>query len=143
MAETYWILFSIDSIDQRFTIRGYLLSDDPSPLPYGSQIIVTLADVSLQDAPSRPVNTFVLSGSFRFPISYEIPYSMSQLPADNRFGRQYAIQVRIEKDGQLLFINDQRVSVQLASTPIESINIFLRRVYSLPQGTLIEKSFIC
>ena len=109
-------------------VRGNLLSDDTSPLPYGSQIIVSLTDVSLQDVASRPLNTLVLSGSYRFPIPFEIPYSITQVQMNGNNARQYTIQARIEKDGQLLYINDQYTPVQLTPTPINSINVFMKRV---------------
>ena len=120
-------------LDRRTSVRGTLFADDTSPLPFGSQIVVTLADVSLQDVAARPLNTVVLSGSYRFPIPFEVPYSLGQVQSESSFAQQYALQVRIEKDGQLLYINDQRVSVQLNPPPINPINIILKRV-SAPSG---------
>ncbi|CAF3948465.1 unnamed protein product [Rotaria magnacalcarata] len=113
-------------------VRGSLVSNDASVLPLGSQIIVSLIDVSLQDVASRPLNTLVLYGSYRFPIAFEIPYSMAQVQANSNSIRQYAIQARIEKDGQLLYINDQHTSVQLTPTPINSINVFMKRTSLSP-----------
>jgi uncharacterized lipoprotein YbaY len=95
-------------------------------LPYGSRITVSLVDASLQDVAARPLNTFVFYGSPRFPISYEIPYSITQTQAM----QQYSIQARIEKDGQLLYINDQYTPVQLIPTPIYPINIVMKNVGS-------------
>jgi uncharacterized lipoprotein YbaY len=115
-------------LDGRSIVRGNLLNDDPFPLPFGSQIIITLADISLQDVAARPLNTVVLTGSYRFPIPFEIPYSIAQIQNTNNNFRQYAIQVRIEKDGQLLYINDQHVPVQLMQTPINPINIILKKI---------------
>ena len=110
-------------------MRGTLLSEDIYPLPAGSQIIVSIADVALQDVPSRPLNTVVLSGSYRFPIPFEIPYSMAQIQTEsNNIIRDYAIQARIEKDGQLLYINDQHIPVQLIPAPVNPINILLKKV---------------
>ncbi|CAF3788380.1 unnamed protein product [Rotaria sordida] len=109
-------------------IRGNLISDDTSMLPFGSQIVVSLADVSLQDAPSRPLNTLVLYGSYRFPIPFEIPYSMAQVQMNGNGIGQYAIQARIEKDGQLLYINDQYTPVQLIPASINPINVFMKKM---------------
>lgn len=114
------------------SVRGNLLSDDTTPLPFGSQIIVSLADVSLQDAPSRPLNTIVLSGSYRFPIQFDIPYSMAQVQANGNAIRQYTIQARIEKDGQLLYINDQYTPVQLLSPSNNPVNVYMKRVSNYP-----------
>jgi uncharacterized lipoprotein YbaY len=112
----------------RPTVRGNLLSNDISILPYGSQITVSLTDVSLQDAPSRPLNTITLYGSYRFPIAYEIPYSIAQVQANGNNIRQYTIQARIEKDGQLLYINDQYTPVQLIPTSINPVNVIMKNI---------------
>jgi len=112
----------------RAIVRGSLISNDASVLPYGSQIIVTIRDVSLQDVAAAPLNSFILYGSYRFPIAYEIPYSLAQIQQDSNTIRQYAIQARIEKDGQLLYINDQQISVRLNPPPINPINIVMQKV---------------
>ena len=109
-------------------VRGNLLSDDQSVLPYGSQIIVSLVDVALQDVSARPLNTFVLYGSYRFPIAYEIPYALSQTQNFANNIQQYAIQARIEKDGQLLYINDQYTPVRLIPAPINPLNVLMKNV---------------
>ncbi|CAF2511166.1 unnamed protein product [Rotaria sp. Silwood2] len=111
----------------RASVRGNLLSDDTSVLPYGSQITVYLADVSIQDVAARPINTFVLYGSYRFPIAYEISYSIAQIQSNNNI-QQYAIQARIEKDGQLLYINDRYTPVRLIPAPINPINVVMKKV---------------
>jgi uncharacterized lipoprotein YbaY len=114
------------SWNNRASVRGNLFSDDSSVLPYGSRITVSLVDTSLQDVAARPLNTVVFYGSYRFPIAYEISYSTAQVQANNM--QQYAIQARIEKDGQLLYINDQYTPVQLIPVPLRPINIVLKNV---------------
>ncbi|CAF1573886.1 unnamed protein product [Adineta steineri] len=136
------------------SVRGSLLNDDTSVLPYGSQIIVSLADVSLQDVASQPLNTLVLYGSYRFPIAFEIPYSMMQVQQNSNSIRQYAIQARIEKDGQLLYINDQYTPVQLIPAPINPINVMMKNIgasigfgnggiYATTRPPIINNMFIC
>lgn len=98
-----------------------------SILPYGSQIIVSIVDVSLQDAPSRPINTILLYGSYRFPIAFEIPYPINLLISNSNI-QQYAIQARIEKDGQLLYINDQYTPVKLNSPSLNPINVYMKKI---------------
>lgn len=88
---------------------------------------MTLSDVSLQDVAARPINTFVIYGSYRFPIAYNIPYSLSQVQGNNI--QQYSIQARIEKDGQLLYINDQYTPVQLIPAPMYAVNVVMKRVF--------------
>jgi uncharacterized lipoprotein YbaY len=110
----------------RAVVRGNLLNEDTSPLPIGSRIIVSIADVAMQDVASNPLNSFILYGSYRFPIAYEIPYSLPQSQS-NTF-QQYAIQARIEKDGQLLYINDQYIPVRLVPAPVNPINVIMKKV---------------
>lgn len=124
-----WGIITFIGLDQA-SVRGNLLSDETSALPYGSQIIVSLTDVSLQDAPSQSLNTLALYGSYRFPIAFEIPYSMIQVQQNSNTVRQYAIQARIEKDGQLLYINDQYTPVQLIPAPMNPINVMMKRIGS-------------
>ena len=114
------------------SVRGNLLNNEINPIPFGSQIIVSLSDVSLQDVASRPLNSVVLSGSYRFPISFDIPYSLAQVHANGNAIRQYAIQARIEKDGQLLYINDQYTPVQLIPPPINPVNVYMKKVANYP-----------
>lgn len=116
----------------RVSVRGNLLNNDINPLPLGSQIIVSISDVSLQDTASRPLNTIVLSGSYRFPISFDIPYSLAQVQANGNTIQQYAIQARIEKDGQLLYINDQHTPVQLIPPPMNPVNVYMKKVANYP-----------
>lgn len=115
-------------LEDRLTVRGNLLSDDPSGLPYGAQISVSLVDVALQDVSARPLNSVVLYGSYRFPIAYEIPYTLGQIQNIGNSIQQFAIQARIEKDGQLLYINDQYTPVRLLPAPINPVNVIMKRV---------------
>ncbi len=92
-----YLFISQNQFLDQASVRGNLLNDDPSVLPYGSRIIVSLTDVSLQDVAARPLNTFT-------------------------------IQARIEKDGQLLYINDQYTPVRLIPTPVNPVNIVMKKV---------------
>ncbi|CAF4352737.1 unnamed protein product, partial [Adineta steineri] len=112
----------------RAYVRGNLLSEDTSTLPYGSQIIVSIKDVSIQDVAAGSLNSVVLTGSYRFPIAFQIPYSIAQIQQDPNTARRYALQARIEINGQLLYINDQQIPVQLIPAPINPINIMLKKV---------------
>lgn len=121
------LLLSFASVHSQFppwnrnpaVIRGNLLSNDLSTLPFDSRIFISLADVSLQDAPARVLNTVTLSGSHRFPIPFELPYpSVSMNP-----GMRYSIQARIERNGQLLYINNQYTPISMSP-----INVFMKKV---------------
>ncbi len=74
------------------------------------------------------MNTLVLYGSYRFPIAFDIPYSIEQIYLNTNSARQYAIQARIEKDGQLLYINDQYTPVQLIPVPINPTNVYMKKI---------------
>jgi len=116
----------------RTAIRGSLLSNDLSALPFGSQIFISLADVSLQDTAARVLNTITLSGVSRFPIPFELSHS-SINPS-----LRYSIQARIERNGQLLYINDQY-------TPISNgpINIFMKKVGPSPYPSRLTNIYRC
>ena len=55
---------------------------------------------------------------------------MAQVQATGNTPRQYIIQVRIEKDGQVLYANDPYTSVQLKPAPTKPVNIVLRKLLS-------------
>lgn len=131
-------------LGQQGSVRGFIVSEDSSQLPFASQITVTLADVTMQDVASRPLNSIVLSGAYRFPIPFEITYSVSQLQAEGYIGRMFVLQARIERDGQLLYSNDQHISVQLVPPPMLPINIPVRRINtpSLQGSFYTEKNFL-
>jgi uncharacterized lipoprotein YbaY len=61
-------------------------------------------------------------------MDFEIPYSIAQVQFNSNNARQYAIQARIEKDGQLLYINDQYTPVQLIPAPINPINVIMKKI---------------
>ena len=74
------------------------------------------------------MNSIVLSGSYRFPIAFDIPYSLAQVQSNTNNIQQYTIQARIEKDGQLLYINDQYTPVQLSPAPFSPVNVYMKKV---------------
>lgn len=105
---------------------------------------MSIVDVSLQDVPSRPLNTFLLYGSYRFPIAFEIPYSINQIQSINNFQR-YAIQARIEKDGQLLYINDQYTPVKLNPASVNPVNVYMKKIATsiIPGEQIFFDLFFC
>jgi uncharacterized lipoprotein YbaY len=68
---------------------------------------VTLADVSVEDAPAKKIGEQVIKELKKFPIAFEVEYD----PAAIEKGHTYAIQVRIETKKRLDFVNDTRVEV--------------------------------
>ncbi|CAF1053874.1 unnamed protein product, partial [Didymodactylos carnosus] len=117
--------FSYQPNSMRSVLQGLLSCDDTMPIPYGSRVTISLEDVSYIDAPPRAVNQVYMYGSYRFPIAYELSYENTQINPYN----QYSMNVRIEKDGNLLYVNDGYTSVKLTPTPVKRrINITLKKL---------------
>jgi uncharacterized lipoprotein YbaY len=53
---------------------------------------------------------------------------MAQVQMNTNNVRQYAIQARIEFNGQLLYINDQYTPVQLIPASINLVNVFMKKI---------------
>jgi len=83
-------------------------------LPPTALIKVQLVDVSRADAPAVVLGEQVLQAEGRqVPFAFVIPYD----PATIEASHTYAVQARIEVDGALRFINDQRYAVLTRGAP--------------------------
>ena len=92
-------------------------------LPSGSLLEVTLADVSLADAPARIVGKQEITTTTQVPIAFEIKFDSSQIvPAHT-----YAVQARITTDGKLTWINDTAYPVLTRGNP-DHVEIKLKQV---------------
>ena len=99
-------------------------------LPPGAVIKVQLADVSRAGAPAVVLGEQVITaGGRQPPFAFEIPYDPAKI--DPRF--TYAVQARIENDGKLLFINDQRYAVITRGAP-NHVEMVLRAVGGAPSN---------
>jgi len=111
-----------------------LLADDETPLPrLMGQITcpdaakfepktvakIVLADVSIADADAKVIAEIELSKLTTFPISFELPYDPKKIQP----GLMYAIQVRIETEGRLDYINDTRISPFENGKPVEKLEV--------------------
>jgi putative lipoprotein len=88
-------------------------------LPPQAVIKVQLVDVSKADAPAEVIAEQVINANGR-----QVPFAFSLLydPAAINPGRTYALQARIEVDGQLWFTNTSRYPVTPGATaPVEMI----------------------
>jgi putative lipoprotein len=93
-------------------------------LPPGAVIKVQLADVSRAGAPAIVLGEqLIAAGGRQPPFGFEIAYDPAKI--DPRF--TYAVQARIEHEGKLLFINDQRYSVITRGAP-NHVDMVLRAV---------------
>jgi putative lipoprotein len=92
-------------------------------LPESSLLEVSLADVSLVDAPARIVSKQEITTTTQVPIAFEIKYDSSQIvPAHS-----YAVQARITTDGKLTWINDTAYPVLTKGNP-DHVEIKLKQV---------------
>ena len=92
-------------------------------LPSGSLLEVTLADVSLADAPARIVGKQEITTTTQVPIAFEIKFDSSQIvPAHT-----YAVQARITTDGKLTWVNDTAYPVLTRGNP-DHVEIKLKQV---------------
>ena len=88
-------------------------------LPPTATLEVSLQDVSLADAPA--VTLAKQSGPVKGQVP--LPFHLTYDPAQIKPGHTYAISARIEENGQLLFINTERNSVDLTTTTQQPIRV--------------------
>jgi putative lipoprotein len=83
-------------------------------LPPTAVVTVRLVDVSRADAPAEVLGEHVFSASGKqVPFAFSIAYDPSRISARNT----YAVQARIDDDGKLRFISDQRYPVLTRGAP--------------------------
>ena len=93
-------------------------------LPPTAVVKVQLIDVSRADAPAVTLGEQIIStGGKQVPFFFEIPYDPAKIEANHT----YAVQARIEEDGRLRFINDQRYAVITRNAPMH-VDMVLRPV---------------
>jgi uncharacterized lipoprotein YbaY len=67
---------------------------------------VSLIDCSIACAPSKTLASFGVKGLTHFPVEFELHYDEKLV--ENNMAGYYAIQVRIETNEKLNYINDTR-----------------------------------
>ncbi|NIF29687.1 hypothetical protein F3J44_25395 [Pantoea sp. Tr-811] len=88
-----------------------IVSSDDNTLPASGLVQLSLLDVSLADGPSVSLAELRLRCAGRFPVRLQLTFDSSQI--DPR--HSYSLAVRIEQDGQLLYINTSQHPVDLQS----------------------------
>lgn len=106
------------------SITGDIRYELPQALPADAYLLVTLADVSRQDAPARTVSEERIQPVGASPVDFLIGYD----PSDLRDGVDFAISVRLQQGDKLLAINDTRTSVLGRSGDNGPVSITLRPV---------------
>ena len=99
--------------ERTIAVTGSVTYRERIALPPTAQIEVTLADVSLADAPSRTLaSPRVAAGGKQVPFAFALTVDRADL--DPR--HSYAVSARItDADGKLMFITDTRNSVTFTS----------------------------
>ena len=90
-------------------------------LPPTAVLSVTLADVSLADAPARPLARYTGAAGAQVPIAFELSYDRGLVAP----GHRYALTARIEAAGELLWINTQAYPVALDGSDAQPLRIKL------------------
>ncbi len=88
------------------SLSGAVVYDLPQPPP-DAYLLVTLADVSKQDAPARQIAEERIQPVDASPVEFHLSYE----PADLRDGVDFAVSARLQQGDKLLAITDERVSV--------------------------------
>jgi putative lipoprotein len=100
-------------------LRGEAFYLQRIALPPNAVLSVTLADVSLVDAPAVPLARYTGPAGAQVPIPFELSYDPRQLSA----GHRYTLTARIEAAGELLWINTAAVPVTLDGSDPQPLRI--------------------
>lgn len=82
---------------------------EKSRINHSAIISVNIVDCSIAGAPSVNLAGVKLMGIDKFPFDFEIEYDDS--PIVEKMSGHYEIQVRVETDGKLLYVNDTHFSI--------------------------------
>jgi putative lipoprotein len=103
-------------------ITGTVTYRNRVALPPTGVIEVTLADVSLADAPAKVISTQKIeAGGKQPPFPYELPYDPAQI--DPRM--TYSVSARITDGSELLFISDTHIPVLTRGAPMTDVDILV------------------
>jgi len=103
-------------------ITGTVTYRNRSALPPTAAIEVTLADISLADAPAKVISTQRIEANGKqVPFPYELRYDPAQI--DPRL--TYAVSARITEGDKLLFISDTVYPVLTRGAPMTGVDILV------------------
>lgn len=97
-------LLTLPSYADGISISGDASYRERIALPPTAELQVQLVDVSLADAPSKVIASTLVSPACQVPIPFTLEFDAGAI-SDKA---TYALQARIENDGELLFITDTR-----------------------------------
>ena len=111
------------------TIGGNIWYRERMMLPPGAEIDVILEDVSRMDVAA----TVIAQTSFKAEGAPPYVYSLQYDPAEILPGMRYGMRVRIEANGQLMFISTEHIPA-FGQASGEPVNIMVSRVRSQQGG---------
>ena len=106
------------------SLLGDVRYELPQSLPADAYLLVTLDDVSRQDAPARTIAQERIQPVGASPVDFLLSYD----PADLRDGVDFAVNVRLQQGDKLLAISDTRTSVLGRSGENGPVSITLKPV---------------
>ena len=107
------------------TVTGTVTYRENTTLPAeGVVVTIKVEDISRADAPAITIGEQVIENPRQFPIPFEIKYDPNDI--DERY--TYAMRVRIEVDGKLLFTNTSRYAVITRGNPTSDIEVIVDKV---------------
>lgn len=107
----------------RSKVTGSVTYRERIALPPSAVVTVRLVDVSLADAPAMLIAEQVITTAGRqVPFEFALAYDASRIEPSHT----YAVQVRIENGGRLLFISDKMNPVITRDAPTH-LDIVVRR----------------
>ena len=90
------------SVKPLANLSGTVTYREPITLSPDTVVTVQLADVSKQDVPAKVLAEQIISNPGQSPIPFDLSYDPDAIVPSH----SYAVQVRIEWEGKLLFVND-------------------------------------
>jgi uncharacterized lipoprotein YbaY len=113
----------LNEVEPSPLVTGSVLYRERIALPPNATLQVQLVDVSRMDAPAVVLGEQIVSPTGQVPIPFEIAYDPGQI--DDRMS--YAIQARIEVDGELMFISTRAYPVITRDSPTKDLEILVER----------------
>lgn len=100
-------------------LRGDVIYRERIALPPDASVQVKLVDVSRADAPATVISEIQIKPAGQVPIAYTLSYDSDDILP----GHDYALQARIERGDQLLFINTARHPAFASSNGTQNIHV--------------------
>lgn len=121
-------------------IAGEVLYRERIALPPDAVVVVTLADVSLADAPSTTIAEQTIDPTGQVPIRFSLAFDEAAIQP----GRTYALQARIKVGETLWFINDVRHAIDplAANEPQTMLLKMVRQSQDQSGGSIFHATWL-